>query len=288
MHPLTRRTLAEAGRRGYEIELDKHLDAIMFLEAAARETDHGNIQEMIDWLDRPVVLGRRRPVELRPLSLAGKMWIDEIEQKGWFSGDPLFETLAIAWALGNSRDLDAIRDAGITEQQTRRTIRRWARRIDCPVRSITAAVRHIILPARDAEPVDPQTADKARREAGDGCVGQILARLVHEFGRDFDYWLSAPWREIEAAMTLLRTDDEAMSKALGKGGAPDPDSPAVQAFARWRKARGQFLDCLGTVSPAAESVHDPEEEQHRPEAVNQPPRQQQDIDEQRSHSEPLP
>jgi hypothetical protein len=275
MHPLVRSTIAEARRRGFEFTLEKHLAAVMDLEQAARDTDSGSIQEKIDWLDRPVVIGTRRPVELRPLSLAGKLWLDELEQQGWFAGDALLETLACAWVLANSRDLVAIAAAGTTERQTRRTILRWARRIDCPVRAITAAVRHIMLPPREADAVAPQTAREARREAGNGCVGEILARLVHEFGKDFNYWLSAPWREVEAALSLLRKDAEAMSKAVGKAGARDPQSPEVIAFCRWREARGRFLRLL--CPPAAQQPDEGAEHQQAPERthVPDPPEQQQ-------------
>jgi glutathione S-transferase len=244
MHPLTRSTIAQAQRRGYAITIEAHLPAILALEAAARATDHGSIQETIDWLDRPITLGHARPVQLRPLSLAGKMWIEEVEQQGWFAGDPLLETLAIAWACANSRDLAAMRNVGGTERRARRTIRNWAAAIDCPIRALTAAVRHIMLPPSEADAVAPQTVRDAQREAGSGCIGEILARLVHEFGRDFEYWLSAPWSEVDAAMQLLRKDSEDMEKATGKSAAPDPQSPSVRAFARWRKARQQFLAAL--------------------------------------------
>lgn len=283
MHPLVHSTITEAKRRGHEITLEKHLSAIMALEQSAQNTDNGNIQEQIDWLDRPVVLGRRHPVELRSLSLAGKLWIDELDQNGWFAGDPLLETLACAWALANSRDLEAIRKAGTTQRETRQTILRWAKRIDCPVRAITAAVRHIMLPPRQADAVAPQTASKAKHEAGNGYVGEILARLVHEFGHDFNYWLSAPWREVDSAMIMLRKDSEAMSKAVGKGNAQDPQDPAVLAFVRWRTARQKFMDSL-----AAESAHDACEKDNRPETIQQSDDEQQQMSKQRFHSEPLP
>jgi hypothetical protein len=275
MHPLTRQVVAEARRRGCVIDPEAHLDAIMALEGAARDTDRGHIQEQIDWLDRPVILGTHRKAELRPLSLAGQLWLAEIEAQGWFADDPLFGTLTIAWALAHGRDLLALQAAGTTEREVRRTVKQWARWIDCPVRAFAPAVRHILLPAREVAAVDPQTVRQAHETAGSGVIGDLLARLVHEFGNSFEYWLSAPLREVEAAMKLLSQDAEAMSKALGKGGAPDPQSPGVKAFRRWREASGRFLRLVCPPQPAHEPETGTEHQQatERPQ-VQDPPDQQ--------------
>lgn len=263
MHPLVRNAIAEARRRGHEITLDGHLSAIMQLEQAARDTDLGDIQDEIDWLDRPVLLGHTYAVALYPLSFAGKLWIEEIDQRGWFANDPVTENIAIAWTLANSRQPEVFAVASRSEWRTRLMLKSWARKLDCPLNALLAATRRMMMPARDTQPEETVKADSGR-EAGNGYVGQIVARLTHEFGQNAKYWLYAPWSEVESALGLLRRDAEAMSKAMGKGEARDPKDPAVLVFIRWRKARQKFLDGLGPVGPAEDPVQNHNIEDQRP------------------------
>jgi hypothetical protein len=245
MHPLTRQTLAEVSRRGHSIDLDKHLDAIICLDAAARDSQAVGIQEEVDWLDRPIVVGN---VELRPLSFAGKLLITAFNDSGWFADDPEVDALAIAYTLANSRNAEAMRAVGTTERQAARTIKRWARNVDASIGALLQASRRMMQPARtlaDGPAVVLELQDRAKQDTG--YVSGLLARLAHEFGKDSEYWLFAPWAEVNAAMNLLRKDAEEMNKAMGKKGAPDPEDPAVQAFARWRKAQQQFLNQFPTV-----------------------------------------
>lgn len=244
MHPLVRKTIAEARRRGHEIILDEHFDSIYLLEQAARETQVTGTQEHVDWLNRPIVVGRKRPLYLYPLSFAGKLWLERLELNGWFSNDPTSETIAIAYALHVSQGDDAFTLSGTTERRLRLQLKKWIRRYDAPIRCVSDAARRIMMPDENDSRPATETV-KANVQVSDhdamGFVGQVVARLVHEFGKDFSYWMYSPWHEVEAAMNVLRKDAEEIRKASGKKEARDPDDPSVLAFMRWRKAQDRFL-----------------------------------------------
>ncbi|HAS82776.1 MAG TPA: hypothetical protein DCS43_08925, partial [Verrucomicrobia bacterium] len=98
---------------------------------------------------------------------------------------------------------------------------------------------------------------------------------AHAFGQTQQFWLFAPWADVQAAIELLRQDAEAVAKAGGKTAARSPQDPCVLAFARWRKAQQRFFDSLGPCRPAEDGAQAPGKEEHRPEAIEQAAHEQQ-------------
>jgi hypothetical protein len=257
MHPLAERTVREALRRGAVLDAIAHHDAIAALDASARATQDADIQDEVDDLDRPVEVGRPpRAAALRPLSLAGHLWLDEAAAQGWFSNDGLVENLAVAWVLANGREAQALAAAGLSERRARQTILRWARGIDGGLDALLTAARRVAGSGSQgqAEGTAPAAAEVSGAVPANPArsVRGLLARLTHEFGQAEDYWLYGPYARVMAAVNLLRRDAAAIAKATrGKGGqARDPEDPEVKAFRRWRKASDDFL---AAVCPEAET-----------------------------------
>jgi hypothetical protein len=250
MHPLTRQTLAEARRRGAVLDLDTHFDAVSRLDAAAQASViHG--ADDPDVLDRPIVVGElgngKRtafPAVLYPPSYASLEWM--AKAAGWYDGDKKMSLLAGAWALSRSNRPDQI-TAAVRKDIASGMIKQWARCLTCSLAALASAYNSILAPvAKPAQEDGEVSADAPQK----GCrIRRLLMRLQAEIGGSEQDWLYGSIHRLRAGIAYLKEKDDAeaqaLSKVTGKTEARDPESPAVQAFVRWRKAADIFFKELG-------------------------------------------
>lgn len=258
MHPLTLRTVRQAQTRGAALDLLTHFDAVATLDRVARETDGTSEMADADVVDRPIIVGHidnRRffsgvPAILYTPSYAALDWMERAGE--WFAGDRKLSLLAGAWALAYARDPETLLQTARADL-AERTIKRWARSLNCSLSALASAYNEIMQPAAAAAQTDrSQGADASQPQGSGGRLLRVLLRLQSEIGQDQDYWLYGPIERLRAGVALLKEKDDADAKALakaqGKALARDPDSPDVQAFVRWRAAVDTFFKVIGLVN----------------------------------------
>lgn len=250
MHPLTRKTINEAIKRGIVLDLATHFDAVTALERAALDTVAPGFEDDADVLDRPIVIGeigngsRSRPAVLYRPSYAALLWMEEAAE--WFANDRKMSLLAGAWALAHSNKPALINDV-VRRDIASRVIKTWARSLNCSLAALAAGYNSIMAPlAKPAQDSGDASADGLQERCR---IRRVLLRLQAEIGGNETEWLYGSIDRLRAGIALLKEKDDAdaraLAKAQGKAVARDPASPDVQAFVRWRAAVQVFFKVIG-------------------------------------------
>ena len=190
---LTRDAVARLqGETGHALCLDDY-DDIAALDSVAQKIVDPDDSDELALLGFPVRVG---PAWLYPMTLGNSLWLEQ-RAEAWFRGLPLYDDLALAFALAHGRTPFALWQ--LTDRRSAmRAIKRWRRGLGCTYQELIRAVKRV-LPPSDDEAVGPD--DKANRTQ----YGPILALVCREYGNTPEHWMwDEPVTRVQALVEQYR------------------------------------------------------------------------------------
>lgn len=278
MHLLVQTLIAEARRRGANVDPVSHWDDLQELDLFAHGVTERPVDERLALLDRPINVG---PIQVRRLSEMAREWLADCVS-WWPAKDPRIDR-AVAWAhvYGRSRVmLDRVAGQAAAERE----LSAWARHLPVPLETLLVAAaslqseaEHVVMAGdankhlrrvlRDLETLTAASPERVRdavrslsevlaippaQRSDPRAVGQLYAALIETYHQPLEYWLldvSSDQLGIMVDALIDRKQAEAVVGTLPNG------QPVTAGDRRrltvWTKAKCLWLDKLGIRNKAA-------------------------------------